>query len=150
MTPNAHNDDSARPRRKVQVHVYFRPPGSAEPLFLVLQRPPSRGGIWQPITGSVDDGETFEEGARREVREETGIGRLRDLCELHQFEFEKNGRVFVETVYVACAEDDAVLLSGEHDMYRWVPAVRAREMFHFDSNRAGLDAAVARILDRSQ
>jgi len=151
MSTNPQIESGVMPRRKVQVHVYVLPAaGGGEPLFLALQRPPSRGAIWQPVTGNADGDEPLDECARREVREETGIARLRDLCRLHEFAFEKKGLVYLETVFVARAEDDVVLLSGEHDAYRWLPAARARAMYHFDSNRAGLDAAVAHVMGVGQ
>src|SRR6185436_7861193 len=39
---------------------------------LLLHRTPERGNVWQPVTGSIEDGETPEECARRELFEEPG------------------------------------------------------------------------------
>src|SRR5712691_8802670 len=39
---------------------------------LLLHRRPERGNFWQPITGSIEDGEAPLETARREIVEETG------------------------------------------------------------------------------
>lgn len=40
--------------------------------YLMLRRPPARGGFWQSVTGAPLAGETDTEAAIREVREETG------------------------------------------------------------------------------
>jgi lipoyl(octanoyl) transferase len=39
---------------------------------LLLHRRPERGDFWQPITGTIEDGESALDAARREIREETG------------------------------------------------------------------------------
>ena len=39
---------------------------------LLLHRRPERGNFWQPITGSIEDGEVPFATARRELNEETG------------------------------------------------------------------------------
>jgi dihydroneopterin triphosphate diphosphatase len=40
--------------------------------YLMLRRPPARGGFWQSVTGAPLAGETDTEAAIREVHEETG------------------------------------------------------------------------------
>lgn len=126
-------------RRKVQVHIYRRDAVSGEPLYLVLRRPKSRGAIWQPVTGNVDPGEELDACALREVREETGLGGLKNCLAVHQFEFEKKDRTFRETVYVAECPEGEVRPSDEHRECRWLPYDEARRLIHFDSNRESLD-----------
>ena len=40
--------------------------------YLMLRRPPARGGFWQSVTGAPLPGESDSDAAIREVREETG------------------------------------------------------------------------------
>jgi 8-oxo-dGTP pyrophosphatase MutT (NUDIX family) len=58
--------------RKVQVAVYTLNP---DPHFLVLKTIPSDESFWQNVTGAIEDGETPEQAAYRELEEETGIGK---------------------------------------------------------------------------
>lgn len=126
-------------RPKVQVHLFRRDPATGEPRYLVLRRPESKGGIWQPVTGNVDPGEELDLCARREVREETGLDQLQDCRAVHRFEFQKGEQRFRETVFAAECPAGDVVLSSEHTECRWVPYEEARRLIHFDSNREALD-----------
>ena len=58
--------------KKVQVIITARDPeGSWSALILKTNK--DRGQFWQNVTGSVDEGESFEEAALREAQEETGL-----------------------------------------------------------------------------
>jgi dihydroneopterin triphosphate diphosphatase len=132
-------------RRKVQVHLYQWATDADDARFLVLQRPPEKDSIWQPITGNVEEDEKLEVCVAREVWEETGINIIQDLEKVWEFSFAKGDKEFVETVFCARIETGQVELSHEHVAYRWLPAAEARELFHFNSNKEGLDHAVQSV-----
>jgi 8-oxo-dGTP pyrophosphatase MutT (NUDIX family) len=144
-TPEMFESASPHVSAKAQVHIFRREPGSGRLLFLVLKRPERLKGFWQPVTGNIIPGEDFDQGARREVAEETGICRLLSCTAVHRFEFCKGERVFRETVYVAEAHGDQVEISGEHEEFRWLPYDAARDLIHFDSNKDGLDRAYEHV-----
>ena len=52
-----------------------------EPIFLLLKRTPQDGGFWQPLTGTVEDGEKLSDCLKRELNEETGIKDIITLLE---------------------------------------------------------------------
>lgn len=114
-------------RRTVSVSVLRAGPNGPEALLLL--RHPHRGGFWQPVTGTVERGETPLQTAARELGEETGIAGLVpiDLGYKHAFAFEGRGRpvprVFEETAFAALASGDpAVRLdASEHEAYTWAP-----------------------------
>jgi 8-oxo-dGTP pyrophosphatase MutT (NUDIX family) len=56
--------------RDVSIQLFKPTPSGFR--YLMLRRPPSRGGFWQGVTGAPLVGETDTEAAIREVHEETG------------------------------------------------------------------------------
>lgn len=130
----------------VQVIVFRN--GEQGRLYLLLKRQESFGGFWQPVTGSLEMGETHKQAAVREVVEETGICcREQDLIDLglvNRFEIAPQWRgrfapgvTHNEEVCFALAVDSAeVRLDGlEHVACAWVDFDTAFEMLCWDSNR---------------
>ena len=52
--------------------------------MLLLHRRPERGNFWQPITGSIEEGELPLDTARRELIEETGQAGEPEALDLEQ------------------------------------------------------------------
>ena len=76
-------------QRKVQVWVL----DTEKKAVLLLQTIPERDSFWQPVTGSVEEGETLTEAALREVCEETGLGDETKVIDLHyKFSFQSTHR----------------------------------------------------------
>jgi 8-oxo-dGTP pyrophosphatase MutT (NUDIX family) len=66
---------------------------------LLLKVVKKRGATWQPVTGSVDEGEDFQEAAERELWEETGLKLSAQAIPL-EFQFgDRWGRDVVEKIY---------------------------------------------------
>ena len=57
-------------QRKVQIWIGCRDQGIH--YFLIFKTVPQRGSFWQPVTGHVEVGESDQEAALRELKEETG------------------------------------------------------------------------------
>lgn len=146
--------------RQVLVYVYReRPDGRIA--FLLLKRIERLGGFWQGVTGAPEWGESDEEAAAREVREETGLdatGRLRLLD--HRYVLRRPGgnaeeweRLYgsgvegvPEETYCADAPLDwEPVLSWEHDGYRWCELEQGLELLHWPENRAALQRAAATL-----
>jgi len=140
--------------RSVQIVVLSMREGRR--LYLLLRRVSSYGGFWQPVTGSLEDGESHREAAVRKVREETGVraamSDLIDLGLINRFVIapEWRGKYAPgvthneEVCFALNVNDRSVLLDPvEHDEYVWVDYETALEMLHWDSSKKALRAAEA-------
>ena len=96
---------------------------------------------WSFPKGKLEDGETWEQGALREVEEETGLS-----CELG----EELGRTEYEVTagpkevrYYRMTSAGEARAQNEVDDVRWVPLAEARELLTHDGDRALLDSLVS-------
>ncbi|MGO1298021.1 MAG: NUDIX hydrolase [Vibrio sp.] len=107
--------------------------------------------FWQGVTGGMEEDETFEETAAREIFEETGCkpNSIEAVGYEYSFPIKDEWRVsygtepteILEKVY--CAEvDGEPVLSAEHSEYKWVSKSEALGLMHFDTNKAALEAVI--------
>lgn len=125
---------------QVEVYLFQQSKGKGI-LFLVLKRIPEKGGFWQPITGNVQEKESFEEAALREIREETNVrAPLRLVDTGYSFDFFDDNRWQHERVFGAQVEESTkITLSREHSEYRWVTKEEALdEYLKWPGNKEGL------------
>lgn len=100
--------------------------------YLLLRRAASKdyaAGVWECVTGRLEQGERFEQALHREVAEEIGTS-VRLQCILGTSHFHRGAPSPAnETVGVVygCVVDNpnAVVSSGEHSEHRWVTASEA-------------------------
>jgi len=91
--------------------------------FLIIHRTataPSNPNKWDLPGGDLDFGEDAINGLIREVKEETGL----EIKDIKPFDVEshidENGEFWVTIAYKAKTASDKVVLSFEHDEFRWV------------------------------
>lgn len=103
--------------------------------YLLLKRASKRdfgAGHWDCVTGRLEQGEGFEEAARREVMEEIGVEISIDFLigTSHFYRGEPVPENELVGVVYACSTDtpDAINHSDEHSEYRWMTANEAVEM----------------------
>jgi 8-oxo-dGTP diphosphatase len=85
--------------------------------MLLLQRPT---GTWEPPAGRLQPGESFEEGAVRELYEETGILVFPQRIIATWVGEAPSGRRLASVTYAGRADGEEVRLSDEHLDHRWV------------------------------
>jgi 8-oxo-dGTP pyrophosphatase MutT (NUDIX family) len=95
--------------------------------YLVVHRVPEAGAYWHGIAGGVEEGETPEEAAVRELREETGLEAVPTPL--------PNSFVYLEitvhTFLVEVPSDWEPQLNEEHDDYRWLSQDEAVELLYW-------------------
>jgi 8-oxo-dGTP diphosphatase len=85
--------------------------------MLLLQRPT---GTWEPPAGRLQPGECFEEGAVRELYEETGILASPQRIIATWVGEAPSGRRLASVTYAGRPDGEGVRLSEEHLDHRWV------------------------------
>ncbi len=119
--------------------IVFKKEGK-ELIFLILKRNPQKGGFWQPITGGVEENETFEETAIREVNEEIGVTHNIELIDIgYSFEFIDHNKNHIEKVFgLEISPETDIVLSEEHTEFKWVNGQVAIDQFlKYPKNKEG-------------
>jgi 8-oxo-dGTP diphosphatase len=95
---------------------------------------------WSVPKGKVDEGETFEEAALREVWEETGLRcRLGAELEPARYRDHKDRPKLVRYWLMEPVEDDGFEPNDEVDELRWLAPAEARELVTYGHDRALVD-----------
>ena len=117
---------------------------------LLLHRRPQRGDFWQPITGSIEDGESPDDTARREIVEETGqSGDPVSLGITQSFMIDSQylasrlpAPIIASEVGFTTAFDSRLpirLDAEEHDEYGWFTFAEAYEKIQWTDDREALE-----------
>jgi len=88
-------------------------------LFLKRQIEPLKG-YWLFPAGRIEKGETPQEAAARELKEETGII-AEELVDIGTFCYFHKERQDIATTYIAKVSSKEVKLDFEHSEYKWLP-----------------------------
>ena len=137
-------------RQAHEVLVFVHRPGSEGEEFLVLHR--AVDAYWHGLAGGLEDDETVEDAALREILEESGLdarGSLRATGDAFRYslaeEPERLESLPAGTIDIAvtCFEVEAPAgwepaLDHEHDDYRWAPLAEAAALYRWDDAREAL------------
>jgi lipoyl(octanoyl) transferase len=123
---------------------------------LLLHRRPERGNFWQPITGSIEDGELPIDTARREMTEETGHSGDPEALDLQQ-------SFMIESQFLAAKYPPPIIATeigfsvevppglivrmdaAEHDAYGWFTFAEAYEKIRWTDDREALEKVESRL-----
>lgn len=136
-------------RKALVVITWKKEPLSLEKLVLMLRVNPDRGAFWQPVTGSMDEGETFAETALREAEEETGFHFERSPQYLgldYRFEGKwgpAHEQAFMLSLIGGNQPPIPHLDPKEHDSYQWVTPEEAIQLSKFPSNQEAIRRAAS-------
>jgi 8-oxo-dGTP diphosphatase len=108
-------------------------------LVALVHRP--RYDDWTLPKGKLDEGESFEEAALREIDEETGL-RARLVRELPSVRYEVRGRPKVVRYWLMEVESDAGFVANDEvDELRWLEPAQGLALLSYDRDREVLRAA---------
>lgn len=108
------------------------------------------GDYWQAIAGGGEEGETPEEAAKREIKEEAGISKECYIITLDskayipvigvtdEYTWGDGVHVIPEYTFGVEVENRQLKLSKEHREYQWVACEEAMKTLKWDSNRNAL------------
>lgn len=110
-------------------------------LFLLLKKP---NGAYDLPKGHIEKGETAEVAAKREIREESGLGVefVPGFVATTKYFFRREEKMIVKQVkyFISEVADGGVTISHEHIGYEWQPHAQARKKLKFKN--------IVKILDR--
>jgi 8-oxo-dGTP diphosphatase len=99
----------------------------------VVHRP--RYDDWSLPKGKLDQGESFEDAALREVQEETGL-RCRLVRELPAVEYQVRGRPKLVRYWAMEVQDETPFVPGDEvDEVRWLEPAEALALLSYDRDR---------------
>jgi len=127
----------------IQMHIAGFDKNEGRYKFLILKRAAGievYPGLWQVVTGRIEDGETAVQTAIRELNEETGlyISDLWTLPYIAEFFNPYNNALSFAPVF-ACLVDyeTEVKLSNEHDEFDWLSLEDALERLVLPAHKQG-------------
>jgi 8-oxo-dGTP pyrophosphatase MutT (NUDIX family) len=130
-------------------------PAPADLQILLMRRAPGRilPGLWQCVSGSLEEGESVTDGALRELVEETDFGPghitgFYDLDQVNQFHEPSYRAIVTSAIFaVRVAADAEPVLSHEHDAMRWVTPGDALELAIWPAYRESIRRIAENLVD---
>lgn len=116
-----------------------------EPQYLLLKRSDTDRlypGIWQVVTGTVEEGEHTVRAALREVQEETNLRlqRLWAVPRVNAFYAAEKDSIYLSPFFAGqVGVGVEPRLSPEHMLYKWAPFAKAMMLIPWPGQRQGLE-----------
>jgi len=121
--------------------------------YVLLQRSPHKDfapGVWECVTGRVDQGEGFTEALFREVREELGVTIQVDFVigttHFYRGASEPDNELLGVIYHCSLSMPEAIRFSAEHTAVRWVTLAEARDVLRPEHPS---EAWLLRVLERA-
>jgi|GEM_PF-662393 len=135
-------------RKALVVILWQQAPGKGAKKVLVFKLIPRRGGFWQPVTGKIEEGESYAEGALREAEEESGLkfDRFPQYLGLESKFPGRDGHTVCEKAFFlpifGGKEPPLPKLDGkEHDDSEWLSPADAVGRVKWPGNKAAIERA---------
>jgi 8-oxo-dGTP pyrophosphatase MutT (NUDIX family) len=141
-------------RLPIQVVIYVARKNGNTFEYLVLHRLPGKQEFWQGVSGGVEQGETIEEAARRELLEEIGLSsELHNIGYSYSFPVAEMWKSLYEW-FTAHPEDPTIVVHNfvtvvgaqfvpkldgqEHDTFKWCSFDEAIALLFWEGDKKAL------------
>jgi dATP pyrophosphohydrolase len=126
----------------IEAHIFRETGNGIE--FLLLKRANNQiyPGIWQMVTGKIEEKEKAHQTALREIKEETGLipVQLWVAPTINSFYEPKDEYICLLPVFAARMDGETgVILSKEHTEYKWVGKDEAKKLLAWPGQREAVD-----------
>jgi dATP pyrophosphohydrolase len=127
----------------IQAHIAAKCPTTGEWLYLALKRAETMHffpGVWQPVTGTIDENEIAIDAAIREVKEETKltIKKMWGVPFVARFYIPEYNQISLSPVFgFEVSFSDNIELSSEHTHYQWLPFPKFIDLLDLPSHIEG-------------
>jgi 8-oxo-dGTP pyrophosphatase MutT (NUDIX family) len=134
---------------KVFVIVYRLNRDTLEFLCLKPTPEPGRNSDYYVVTGGIEENESRETAASREVSEEIGIAPIKvtNLNDEIRYQDHITGENFIEYCYGALIDTDVARLNEEHVGYKWARSNEFIQTIWWDDDKTDLQKMVRTIID---
>jgi len=126
----------------IEAHIFRTVDNELEFLLLKRANDEKYPGIWQMVTGSINDNEKAFEAALREIKEETGLipQKLWVVPNVNSYYSPEKDTVIMIPVFAALVKESSkVIISSEHSEYKWVEKEEAKELLAWNGQRKSVD-----------
>lgn len=126
----------------VEAHLFKEAGGGIE--YLLIKRSPEQiyPGIWQMVSGKIDESEKAYAAALREIKEETGIipVKMWVVPRLNSFYTADTDTICIVPVFACLVNQQSeIILSNEHCEYKWISPAGAKKLLAWDGQRKAVD-----------
>ncbi|MDX1700877.1 MAG: NUDIX domain-containing protein [Melioribacteraceae bacterium] len=121
--------------------------------FLILKRASTEKypNIWQMVTGKIRENEKAYETAIREIKEETAltVSEIYIVPKVNLFYNSDDNSANMVPVFLAIVQNDNVILSSEHQEYKWAQKEEAQSLFAWPGQAESINI-IADYLNKKQ
>ena len=128
----------------IEVHLFRIKNDETE--FLLIKRSEKEiyPGLWQMVSGSIEDNEKAYEAAIREIKEETNlrVKKLWSVPNVNSFYSSEKDAIILIPVFAALVDIGEVKLSEEHSDFQWCDYSKAASLLAWEGQRKSLEIIV--------